>query len=74
MTGHVRAATRSGRLENQATEAKPDRRRRHNRVDKLRPVHPKRSKVIHESHVCRGDDALSCQLAPAGHYKHIHAI
>jgi len=48
--GHDLAATGSGRLEDQATEARPDRRRRHNRVDKPRPVHPKRSKAIHESH------------------------
>lgn len=42
--GHDLAATGSGRLENQAAEARPDRRPHHNRVDKPRPVHPKGAK------------------------------
>ena len=66
VTGHDLEATGSGRLENQATEAGPDRRRRHNRVDKPRPGHPKRSKAIHESHgVVATTPILSASPGPA---------
>ena len=55
-----------GQASNQATEAGPDRRRRHNRVDKPRPVHPKRSKAIHESHgVVATTPILSASPGPA---------
>ena len=48
-------ATRSGTLLIKPPKQDRTFRRRHNRVDKPRQVHPRRSKAIHESRRCSDD-------------------